>query len=145
MTHGVGKGLSRPSSGSGPGRSSEELGRLDPQDGRQLPDDLQPDVGHRPLDPAHVDPIDLGVVGQLLLGQLSLMTYPLKVGCLALLKTLYGLCTVSCKGLRWRGFIEGGAVGNPVDPLDHFELVISSGELDHDKQQRCHRVSRSAG
>jgi hypothetical protein len=64
----------------GPRGPPEELGRLDAQDGRQLPDDLQPDVGPRPLDPAHVGAIDLGVVGQLLLRQLPLVPYPPKVG-----------------------------------------------------------------
>ena len=59
---------------------SEELGRIDLQDGRQLLDDLQAYVGDRPLDPAHVDPVDLGVVGQLLLRQFPLVPDPPKVG-----------------------------------------------------------------
>jgi hypothetical protein len=39
--------------GAGPNGSAEELGRVYPQDIRQLPDDLQAHIGHRPLDPAH--------------------------------------------------------------------------------------------
>jgi hypothetical protein len=65
-----------PSSGGPP----EELGRVHFKDAGQFPDDLQPDVGHGPLDPAHVGPVDLGVVGQLLLGQLPFVPEPTKVG-----------------------------------------------------------------
>jgi hypothetical protein len=42
---------------------------IDVEDGGQFPDDLQADVGHRSFDPAHVDTIDFGVVGQLFLGE----------------------------------------------------------------------------
>ena len=58
----------------------EEFGRVHFQDAGQFPDDLQPDVSHGPLDPAHVGPVDPGVVGQLLLGQLPLVPDPAKVG-----------------------------------------------------------------
>jgi hypothetical protein len=54
----------------------EELGRVHIQDRCQFPDDLQPDVGHGPLDAAHVGAVDLGIVGQLLLGQLPLVPEP---------------------------------------------------------------------
>src|SRR5258705_13426118 len=59
--------------GTGPGGPPEELSRVNFQDGGQLLDDLQPYVGHGPLDPAEVGPVHLGVVGQLLLRDLPLM------------------------------------------------------------------------
>jgi hypothetical protein len=58
----------------------EELGRVNFQDAGQLTDDLQADVGHGPLDPAHVRPVDPGIVGQLFLGQVPLVPEPAKVG-----------------------------------------------------------------
>ena len=39
-----------------------------------------PAVGHGPLDPAHVGPVDLGVVGKPLLAELPLVSDPPKVG-----------------------------------------------------------------
>jgi hypothetical protein len=39
--------------GARPNGLAEELDRVYPQDIRQLPDDLQTHLGHRPLDPAH--------------------------------------------------------------------------------------------
>ena len=51
-----------------------------PQDIGQLPDDLQAHIGHRPLNPAHVGPVDSSVMGQLLLGQLPLMAESPKIG-----------------------------------------------------------------
>jgi hypothetical protein len=62
------------------GRFLEELGWVHPQDVSQLPDDLQPDVCDSSLDPAHVGPVDSGVVGQLFLGQPPLMPKTAKVG-----------------------------------------------------------------
>ena len=57
----------------------QELGRVHFQDVRQLPDDLQPHVGHAPLDPAHVGPVHPGLVRQSLLGQLPLVPEPSEV------------------------------------------------------------------
>jgi hypothetical protein len=64
----------------GPNGSAEELDRVYFQDIGQLPDDLQAHIGHRPLNPAHVGPVDSSVMGQLLLGQLPLMAESPKIG-----------------------------------------------------------------
>jgi hypothetical protein len=56
------------------GRPLKELDGLRLQDGGQLPDDLQAHVGHAPLDPAQVGPVHPRVVGQLLLGQLPVIS-----------------------------------------------------------------------
>jgi hypothetical protein len=50
-----------------PARPTEELDRVDLQDVRQLPHDLQTNVGHGPFDPIQVGPVDPCVVGELLL------------------------------------------------------------------------------
>jgi hypothetical protein len=47
------------------------LEEIDLEDGGQLLDDLQPNIGQGPLDPAEVSPVYPRVVGQLLLRQLS--------------------------------------------------------------------------
>lgn len=56
--------------GGWPGRAPKEFDRINLQDVRQLPDNLQAHPGHCPLDPAHVRPVHPGVVRQLLLREL---------------------------------------------------------------------------
>jgi hypothetical protein len=84
----VWKGLRKNSAGS------------DVQDGRQFSDDLQPDVSHRPLCPAQVGAVDLGVVGQLLVGQLPLVPDKVnpKLAC-----TRQPTCGLSARGGGWLG------------------------------------------
>jgi len=78
-----GADLQRPSVSLAPAsplsRPLEEFGGLSLQDGSQLADDLQANVGHDPLDPAQVGPVYPRVMGQLLLGQLPVMTKPTQV------------------------------------------------------------------
>lgn len=66
--------------GGRPGWTPKELNRVHFQDVGQLPDNLQAHPGHCPLDPAHVGPVDPGVVRQLLLGELPRMADAPEVG-----------------------------------------------------------------
>ena len=75
--------------GARPARPPEELGRIHTQDGGQPSDDLQPDIGHRPLDPAEVGPVHLGVVGQIFLGQLPVVPDPAEVGAKSWRRSMY--------------------------------------------------------
>src|SRR5258707_14813816 len=65
--------------GAGPGGPPEELSRIHLQDGRQFLDDLQPNVGHCPLDPAEICPVHPGIICQPLLRDPPLMPEAAKV------------------------------------------------------------------
>jgi hypothetical protein len=51
----------------GSGRLLQELGRFDPKDISELADDLKPDIGHALLQFAHIGPVDVGLMRQILL------------------------------------------------------------------------------
>lgn len=51
----------------GSGWLLQELGRFDPKDIGELADDLKPDVGNALLQLAHISPVDVGLMCQVLL------------------------------------------------------------------------------